>query len=206
MQNEPNLPKAQMNVNIFPTKDYENKSNWTLGENEPKTNPKRTQSKPNKPNLPEAQMSANSILTRDYENQRLRRLPQNKPNSNPISKKPKMNATSVLTRDYENTPVFGLHENKPDQTQFQTPANPPTEPGSNAPAELFDGVYKLSNDQYHSRLNCRFSSMEDIHGSKAVFEDRRNGNGMFSVEFMPRGRNRVKGSEEATEHLDDYLS
>jgi hypothetical protein len=39
MQNEPNFGKAQMNVNVFPTKDYENKSNWTLGENEPKTNP-----------------------------------------------------------------------------------------------------------------------------------------------------------------------
>jgi len=44
MQNEPNFGKAQMNVNVFPTKDYENKSNWTLGENEPN-------SKPNKPNF-----------------------------------------------------------------------------------------------------------------------------------------------------------
>ncbi len=39
MQNEPNLPKAKMNVNNVLTKDYENKTNWTLGENEPKTNP-----------------------------------------------------------------------------------------------------------------------------------------------------------------------
>ena len=39
MQNEPNLPKAQMNVNKVLIKDYENKPNWTLGENEPKTNP-----------------------------------------------------------------------------------------------------------------------------------------------------------------------
>ena len=39
MQNEPNLPKAQMNVNKVLIKDYEDKSNWTLGENEPKTNP-----------------------------------------------------------------------------------------------------------------------------------------------------------------------
>ncbi|MHC4685930.1 MAG: hypothetical protein ACYTEW_16675 [Planctomycetota bacterium] len=28
-----------MNVNKVLTKDYENKPNWTLGENEPKTNP-----------------------------------------------------------------------------------------------------------------------------------------------------------------------
>jgi len=39
MQNEPNFEKAQMNVTKVITKDYENKSNWTLGENEPKTNP-----------------------------------------------------------------------------------------------------------------------------------------------------------------------
>jgi len=28
-----------MNVNPYNTTDYENKSNWTLGENEPNTNP-----------------------------------------------------------------------------------------------------------------------------------------------------------------------
>ncbi|MBW8041622.1 MAG: hypothetical protein FVQ85_16725 [Planctomycetes bacterium] len=39
MQNEPNLPKAQMNVYKVLTKDYENKCDWTLGQNEPKTNP-----------------------------------------------------------------------------------------------------------------------------------------------------------------------
>ncbi|MHC4685714.1 MAG: hypothetical protein ACYTEW_15550, partial [Planctomycetota bacterium] len=36
---EPNFGKAQMNVNKVLTRDYENKPNWTLGENEPKTNP-----------------------------------------------------------------------------------------------------------------------------------------------------------------------
>ncbi|MBW8039774.1 MAG: hypothetical protein FVQ85_07220 [Planctomycetes bacterium] len=28
-----------MNVTVIYTKEYENNSNWTLGENEPKTNP-----------------------------------------------------------------------------------------------------------------------------------------------------------------------
>jgi len=28
-----------MNVSIFSTKDYENKHNWTLGENKPNSNP-----------------------------------------------------------------------------------------------------------------------------------------------------------------------
>ncbi len=39
MQNEPNFGKAQMNVNKVLTKDYEKISDWTLGQNEPKTNP-----------------------------------------------------------------------------------------------------------------------------------------------------------------------
>ena len=39
MQNEPNFRKSQMNVSNLYTKDYGNKPNWTLGENEPKTNP-----------------------------------------------------------------------------------------------------------------------------------------------------------------------
>jgi hypothetical protein len=39
MQNEPNFPDTQMNVNPVITREYRNISNWTLGENEPKTNP-----------------------------------------------------------------------------------------------------------------------------------------------------------------------
>ena len=39
MQNEPNLPDDQMNVNKVLTTDYEEKCDWTLGENEPNTNP-----------------------------------------------------------------------------------------------------------------------------------------------------------------------
>ena len=39
MQNKANLLNAQMNVNKVLIKDYENIANWTLGENEPKTNP-----------------------------------------------------------------------------------------------------------------------------------------------------------------------
>jgi len=39
MQNKANFRKAKMNVNPYNTTDYENKSNWTLGENKPNTNP-----------------------------------------------------------------------------------------------------------------------------------------------------------------------
>ena len=35
MQNKPNFQKSQMNVTSFYTVEYENKSNWTLGENKP---------------------------------------------------------------------------------------------------------------------------------------------------------------------------
>ena len=39
MQNKPNLPAPQMNLTSVITKDYENKSNWKLGENKPNSKP-----------------------------------------------------------------------------------------------------------------------------------------------------------------------
>jgi len=36
MQNKPNFLDAQMNVSSILTTDYENTSNWTLGQNKPK--------------------------------------------------------------------------------------------------------------------------------------------------------------------------
>ncbi|MHC4174505.1 MAG: GlcG/HbpS family heme-binding protein [Planctomycetota bacterium] len=35
------FPKSQVNVNLYNTMDYENKSNWTLGENKPNSNPNK---------------------------------------------------------------------------------------------------------------------------------------------------------------------
>ena len=43
MQNKPNFKIGKMNVKSLVTMDYENRSDWTLGENKPN-------SKPNKPN------------------------------------------------------------------------------------------------------------------------------------------------------------
>jgi len=48
-----------MNVNLYNRTDYENKSNWTLGQNKPNSNPI-------KPNLRKAQMNVNSPITKDY--------------------------------------------------------------------------------------------------------------------------------------------
>ena len=81
MQNKPNFQKSQMNVNIYNTTDYENKSNWTLGENKPNSNPIQTQTKPIC-RMPK--MSVNSILTKDYERNDIFAVPENKANSNPI--------------------------------------------------------------------------------------------------------------------------
>ena len=59
MQNKPNLRKAKMNVYPYNTTDYENKSNWTIGENKPNSNP-------NKANLPERKIDAKCVFTKDY--------------------------------------------------------------------------------------------------------------------------------------------
>ncbi len=82
MQNKANFQKSQMNVSIFSQKAYENKSNWTLGENKPNTNP-------NKANLLDAQMNVNSLITKDYRKNDAFAVQKNKPNSNPISERPK---------------------------------------------------------------------------------------------------------------------
>ena len=79
-----------MNVNIYNTTVYENKSNWTLGENKPNTNPIQTQSKPIKPNLLDAQMNVSSILTKYYERNDIFAVPENKANSKPICQRVKL--------------------------------------------------------------------------------------------------------------------
>jgi len=80
MQNKPNLPDAQMNVNTVITKDYENKQLCRCV----KTNPIQTQYKANSNPIPERpKMNVTSILTKHYENETAFALRQNKPNSNP---------------------------------------------------------------------------------------------------------------------------
>jgi len=86
MQNKPNFQKAKMNVSAVYTKDYENKSNWTLGENKPNSNPKQTQFKAN---FRKAKMNVTSFLTKDYENEPRLPAPPKQTQSNPISLLPK---------------------------------------------------------------------------------------------------------------------
>ena len=82
MQNKPNFPDDQMNVNKVLTKAYENIANWTLGENEPKTNPIKA-------NLLNAQMNVNKVLTKDYRKKDDFAVQKNKPNQTQFPKGPK---------------------------------------------------------------------------------------------------------------------
>jgi hypothetical protein len=72
----------QMNVNSLITMDYENKSDRTLGENKPNSNPI-------KPNFQKAKMNVNSFITKDYRKKDDFVVRINKPNSNPISQRVK---------------------------------------------------------------------------------------------------------------------
>jgi len=72
MQNKPNFPKSQMNVNPYNTMTNENKSNWTLGQNKPNS----------KPISSKANMNANAFSQKDYEIKTAFRLEQNKPLTN----------------------------------------------------------------------------------------------------------------------------
>jgi len=46
IENKPNLLDAQMNLKFCSKMAYENKRNWTLGQNKPNSNPIQTQSNP----------------------------------------------------------------------------------------------------------------------------------------------------------------
>ena len=73
MQNKPNLPDAQMNVSSFYTVDYENKSNWKLGENKANTKPIKPNTKPIQTQFaerpPDVQIDVNLVKTRNYNNE-----------------------------------------------------------------------------------------------------------------------------------------
>ena len=97
-----------MNVNSLLTTDYENKSNWTLGQNKPNSNPI-------KPNPRKVKMNVNLTFTMDYRKKDDFVVRINKPNSNPISVKPKENVTLFTTKDYGNETTFRPKK----QTQFK---------------------------------------------------------------------------------------
>ncbi|GAG32189.1 unnamed protein product [marine sediment metagenome] len=123
-----------MNVNPYNTRDYENKSNWTLGQSKPNSKPIQTQSKPvlsaacperreftlsviegngsNGPITRMSQMNVNSLITKDYRKKDDFAVQKNKLNFF----KDKMNVSTILIKDYENIPDWTLIENKPNQS------------------------------------------------------------------------------------------
>ncbi len=111
MQNKPNFRKSQMNLSIYLQTAYENKSDWTLGQNKPNSNPI-------KPNLRKAKMNVNLYFIEDYRKKDDFTVRINKPNSNPIYETPKMNANAFSQKDYENETAFRPKKTNPKQTQF----------------------------------------------------------------------------------------
>jgi hypothetical protein len=47
MQNKPNFQDTKMNISLNITKNYENKRDWTIGQNKPNSNPISTKAKMN---------------------------------------------------------------------------------------------------------------------------------------------------------------
>jgi len=73
MQNKPNFQDTQMNVNPYNTMEYENSSDWTIGQNKPNSNPIKS-------NLQKAKMNVNLTLTKDYRKKDDFTVRINKPN------------------------------------------------------------------------------------------------------------------------------
>ena len=101
-----------MNASIFLQMAYENKSNWTLGENKPNSNPI-------KPNFRKAQMHINSLITKDYRKKDDFAVRKNKPNSNPISERPKTNTNVFITKDYRKTTLSQPKKTNPIKPNFR---------------------------------------------------------------------------------------
>jgi len=134
--------------------DYENKSDWTLGENKPNSNPI-------KPNCRRARMNVNLTLTKDYRKNDVFAVRKNKPNSNPISQRVKMNANTFSQKDYENETTLRPQKNKPNSNPIskQLVVTRPRWAESAKMAQQIDVlkhkniILKKSNFLYPNRLN-----------------------------------------------------
>jgi len=137
-----------MNVYPYNTTDYENISDWTLGQNKPNSNPIKA-------NFQNAQMNVNSLMTKDYRKNDDFAAQKNKPNSNPISVKPKMNANLFFTKDYENETTFRLQKNKSNQSQFHLPQRHALSYAEGGKTEV---QCRMSEVRYLSSAFCFLSS------------------------------------------------
>ncbi len=102
-----------MNLSFYSTRDYENKRDWTIGQNKPNSNPIKA-------NFQKAKMNVNSLITKDYRKNDDFVVRINKPNLVRRRRIPKMSANVYVIEDYENKTAFRPQKNKPKQSQFQT--------------------------------------------------------------------------------------
>jgi hypothetical protein len=79
-----------------------------------KTNPKRTQTKPNSKMT---KINASSVLAKDYEKKMVFCRQKNEAKTNPNSKNTKMTISLSFTKDYENVPRFSPKKTKPKRSQ-----------------------------------------------------------------------------------------
>jgi len=122
MQNKPNFRKSQMNVNIYNTKNYENISDWTIGENKPNSNPIRQAcvvcegvAGLIKPNLKRAKMNANDFITKDYRKKDDFLVRINKPNFQNGQNERKLNFNKGLQKKR----LFSTPKNKPNSNPIK---------------------------------------------------------------------------------------
>jgi len=109
-----------MNLKFYKKMTYENKYNWSLGENKPNSNPI-------KPNFRKAKMNINSFITKGYRKNDDFASQKTNPIQTQFLQRPKMNINLFTTKDYENETAFRPPKNKPKQTQsnpmvFQIPS------------------------------------------------------------------------------------
>jgi len=95
-----------MNANLYNTRNYERKRDWTLSENKPNSNP-------NKANLKRAKMNVNLYVIKDYRKKDDFVVRINKPYLVRRRRIAKMNVNAFLQKDYENETAFRPKKNKP---------------------------------------------------------------------------------------------
>ncbi len=105
MQNKPNFQDAQMNVNIYYIKDYQNFIPQAGQKNKPNSNPI-------KPNFQKAKMNVNLTLTKDYRKKDDFVVRINKPNFRNSQNERKLNYNKGLQKKR----LFSTPKNKPNST------------------------------------------------------------------------------------------
>ena len=135
MQNEPNFRKSQVNVRPLVIMNYEEKSDWTLGENEPKTNPIKANLHFTAENTEYAEKKDISVSDCSIEKYalypispcslRTRRLMKNKANRRPLAGNPKLEilSTYVKTTADKNPKQIRMNEIQRYKTRFLSPDN-----------------------------------------------------------------------------------